>query len=467
MKTVINIWGLTTICVFSLGLLGCNGGGGNSSSSAPTLQVSQNIPNLYLNQDWRFTVHADRKLTESIVVTLQSNYGVSVSPSTIILSAESPVASVVVNSGDIICPSCYVVAAAENYANGYSNKFKIVSGQLPDYGGVSDLETSSGSSRVYAASTAGHVYYAKIDTATESSTIWTQVSTKIPEDGAINDMDYDRLTKNVYVSTSLGNSYISLGGVGAWESIGGGSLPNQSISYGTQIDELGNLFAASNDGSIYVTSIKGSWQQLGAASLPDGGIVTSENGIHLTPANGGIESVFVGTSKGNVYVTNVNSSSLVSSSWVRVANSAIPASEEISAINVDSTANPPFSGNIYVGTKLGSIYSSAGVNGSWSKLGQNLGGTTNLIEIESTTNDVYTLTQYGPATFSAYYSPAQSLGSWADFGNILPDSMSDGCTVGEVVTSFPGKTLQFAGTVCGDVYFSINGFQNWKPVGMP
>ncbi len=465
MKNPLSVFGL--LVMFSFILLGCNGAGGGGTSS-PSLTVSQNVPNLFLNQVWQLKISSSQKLSESIEIALQSNYGVYISPSKIILSAESPVATVTV-SGSIICVSCKIVATSDNYTNGYSNNFNIISGQLPDYGGVSDLETSSGSSRVYAGSTVGHIYYALIDTATESSTLWTQVSsTKVPDSGAINDMDYDRLTKNVYTTTSLGNSYISLGGVGGWDRVGGGSLPNQSISYGTQIDELGNLFVAANDGSIYVTSLKGVWQQLGAASLPDGGIVTSENGIHVTPANGNMERVFVGTSKGNVYVTNINSSSLVSDSWVRVANSAIPESEEISAINVDATTNPPFSDNIYVGTNFGSIYSSAGVNGSWSKLGQNLGGgNINLIEIESTTNDVYALMQYGSATFSAYYSPAKSLGTWIEFGDILPNSMPNGCTVDEVITSFPGKNLQFAGTVCGDVYFSTNGFQNWKPVGIP
>ncbi|RTL10121.1 MAG: hypothetical protein EKK54_12030 [Neisseriaceae bacterium] len=464
MRKLLSKFTLVVPGLFLLGLCGCGGGGtSNASTTSPSLHVSQNIPNLYLNQNWELKISSNDKLSEPIEVTVQSEYGVLVEPSKVILSPESPVATVDV-SGYVICVSCKISATSDNYTAGYSNNFDVKSGQLPDYGGLTDLEVATGSYKIYAASTLGHIYRAQIDPLTESSTAWEQISTLIPDSSSILDMDYDRLTKNVYAITSSGNAYLSVGGTSDWGQLGGAVLPGNSVPYGSQIDESGNLFVATNSGFIYATSLSGSWQEIGKGKLPDGGVVTTEYGIYLVSVSDDAESIFVGSSKGNVYVANVNPDNLVSESWVHVGNSGI--TDEITAISVDSTTNPE-SGSIYAGTNRGSIYYSLGISGNWSKLGNDLGGNTSMIVIDQATSDVYTLMQYGAATFSAYYSLAPAFESWTNFGNILPESMSDGCTVKKIVTSFPGATLQFAGTNCGNVYFSTSGFTNWKPVGLP
>jgi hypothetical protein len=465
MRKLLGKFTLVVPGLFLLGLSGCGSGGSstsNANTSSPSLHVSQNIPNLYLNQNWELKISSNDKLSESIEVTVQGPYGILVEPSVVVLSPESPIATVDVN-GYIICVSCKISATSDHYAAGYSNNFDVRSGQLPDYGGLTDLEVATGSHKIYAASTLGHIYRAQIDPLTESSTAWEQISTLIPDSSSILDMDYNRLTKDVYAITGSGNAYLSIGGAGDWKQLGGAVLPGNSIPYGSQIDESGNLFVATNSGFIYATSLSGNWQEIGKGKLPDGGMVTTEYGIYLVSANNA-ESIFVGSSKGNVYVANVNPGNLVSESWVHVGNSGI--TDEITAISVDSSTNSE-SGSVYVGTNRGSIYYSPGVNGSWSRLGNDLGGNTSMIVIDQTTSDVYTLMQYGAATFSAYYSLAPAFESWTNFGGILPESMSDGCTVNNVVTSFPGANLQFAGTNCGNAYFSTSGFKNWKPVGVP
>ncbi len=452
---------LLGICLFPVFLCACNGG--SSSSANPTsLQISQNIPNLYLEQNWQVKVSASGKLSESIEVILQSPYGVLTSPSTVTLTPESPVASFSI-SGNLVCVACKISATSSNYTTAYSNSFDVNSGQLPDYGGLSDLEIATGSYQVFAASTGGHIYKAQIDPVTESSSPWEQVSTIIPDSSAILDMNYDWVAANVYAITGSGNAYVSTSGASSWKPLGGGELPDNSISNGSQIDATGNLFVGANNGFIYATSLSGNWQAIASSKLPDGGLVTTEYGIYVTSVANGVESVFVGSSKGNIYVSSVNPITLGSGPWLHVSSSSVSQeSEEISAISIN-----PTSGNIYAGTNHGRIYYSLGVNGNWSKLLGDLGGNTSMIVVDSATSDVYTLIQYGAATFSAYYSLAPSFDRWSNFGDILPESMSDGCTVSDVVTSFPGTNLQFAGTNCGNVYFSTYGFKNWKTVGMP
>ncbi|TXI94087.1 MAG: hypothetical protein E6Q33_01250 [Neisseriales bacterium] len=452
---------LASLCLFPVFLSACNGG--SSSANSNNLLISQSIPNLYLDQNWEVRVSSSGRVTESIEVTLQSPYGILTSPSTVVLTPESPIASFSI-SGNVVCVACKISASSNNYGTAYSNNFDVKSGQLPDYGGLADLEVATGSHKIFAASTNGHVYRAQIESSSGTSGPWIQMSTEIPDSSSILDMDYDRLTQNLYAITANGNAYLSILGVGSWKQLGGGSLPDNSISFGSQIDTAGNLFVAANNGNIYATSLNGgNWQIVGNAKLPDGGVVTTEYGIYIVPINNNAESIFVGSSLGNVYVSNINPASLVSGSWVHIANSSIP--DEITSISVDSSTNPE-SGSIYAGTNRGLIYYSSGINGAWKQLGAALGGSIDFIVIDSSTSDIYALTQYGAATFSAYYSLASGFTSWTNFGNILPESMSDGCTVSDVVTSFPGTNLQFAGTNCGNVYFSTYGFTDWKAVGL-
>ena len=92
-----------------------------------------------------------------------------------------------------------------------------------------------------------------------------------------------------------------------------------------------------------------------------------------------------------------------------------------------------------------------------------LGGNTSMIVIDQTTSDVYTNAIWC-GDFSAYYSLAPAFESWTKILAVLPESMSDSCTVNNVVTSFPGAKSQFAGTNCGDVYFSTSGFKTGNPL---
>ncbi len=450
-----------TLLLSSLILFGCNGGS-QGSSSLPSLTLSQNVPNLFINQQWELKVHSNTKLVESMLVTLDGDYGLIATPSVVVLSPESPIAIVTVSSR-VACHDCQVNATSSGFNSGSSNVFDVMTGQLPDYGGVSDLITYSGAESVVVSSTNGHVYTSTVDIVNNTSSVWHQISTIVPDDGAINSLDYDFSRNNVYASTSLGNSYVSLNESSQWKVLGGGVLPNNSMASATQIDSAGNLIiGTNNDSFVYVTSLNGTWQKLGGGALPDGGLITSDSAINITNLNN-VESVFVGTSKGDVYVANIDPVTLVSNSWTLVGGSSV--GKSITAINVNVTGNLE-AGNVYVGTIRGEIYSSAGVNGSWAKMNDAQGGTTALIIIDSN-SDVYTLSQYIQGSFSVSYSEAPLFSNWREFGLVTDSSVPDNCSIQKIVTSFPGKRIQFLGTMCGNVYYSTNVLQDWIKVGLP
>ena len=95
-----------TLLLSSLILFGCNGGS-QGSSSLPSLTLSQNVPNLFINQQWELKVHSNTKLVESMLVTLDGDYGLIATPSVVVLSPESPIAIVTVSSR-VACHDCQV-----------------------------------------------------------------------------------------------------------------------------------------------------------------------------------------------------------------------------------------------------------------------------------------------------------------------------------------------------------------------
>lgn len=341
---------------------GCSSGGQTSSTEATSkLIVSQDIPNLFLNQSWNVTIRSKVPPIESITVSLDSAYGIYLSAQKVTLSPESPIATIQVQSS--LTTTHTRIKASSNNQIGFSNYFNVLSGQLPDNGGVADLETISGSSNILVASTYGNVYQSTIEPSSESSSPWQLLAGEsVPDHAFINDMDYDQANNNIYVSTSKGNSYLSLKGVDKWRLIGGGSLPNNAIAYGSIIDKSGNLIIGTSDAYLYISSPNGLWQMIGNNILPDGGIISDEKGMLILPSVGEIESVIVGTSNGHVYSSEINITSLKSSRWVQIGESInLP----ITVINVDTTQNPE-SGNLYLGTSTGQIFylSSDNVN-SW------------------------------------------------------------------------------------------------------
>lgn len=445
----------------------CSSGGQTSSTEATSkLIVSQDIPNLFLNQSWNVTIRSKAAPTESITVSLDSAYGIYLSAQKVTLSPESPIATIQVY-GDLITTNTRIKASSPNNQIGFSNYFNVLSGQLPDNGGVADLETVSGSNNILVASTYGNVYQSTIRSNDKSSSLWQLLAGEsVPDHAFINDMDYDQANNDIYVSTSKGNSYLSLKGVDKWRLIGGGSLPNNAIAYGSIIDKSGNLIVGTSDAYLYISSPNGLWQMIGNNILPDGGVISDEKGMLILPPVGEIESIIVGTSNGHVYSSEINITSLKSSRWVQIGESInVP----ITAINIDTTQNPE-SGNLYLGTSTGQIFylSPDNVN-SWH--GISGGELVNIGSIEQlvigNNSDIYILQKNASSRFSAYFSQSPNFTIWQLIGLILQNTSPDGCEISEVVTNFPGATNQFIGTSCGNVYFSQSGFTNWKPVGLP